>query len=87
MQRQIARQPSGQGFGRHTMATFRIGDKVRLKVGRHHPRYKVGDSGTVTAVMPKSRMSGQELYQVRVEGHKDAVLPVFYADELELVVD
>jgi hypothetical protein len=67
------------------MDLFRSGDKVRLKAGRYLPRYNAGDIGTISAVIPEWRSGGQELYQVCVDRDKNAALPVFYADELELV--
>jgi hypothetical protein len=67
------------------MGSFKIGDRVRLRVGRRHPEYRAGDTGTVAAVMPSESTSGQEVYQVRMDEGGAELLPVFYADELELV--
>jgi hypothetical protein len=63
--------------------SFKIGDRVRLRDGHRHPGYHVGDTGTVTAVIPSPTSGGEALYQVRVNGKKEALYPCFYADELE----
>ena len=65
------------------MASFKIGDRVRL-TARHRQRgYHAGDTGTVIAVMPAATSDEKGLYQVRVDGKEEALNPSFYADELE----
>jgi hypothetical protein len=66
------------------MSVFQVGDRVRLKAGRHHAGYRQGDTGTITAVMPSTTSSGGELYEVNMDRNTSTLHSAFYTDELEL---
>jgi hypothetical protein len=67
------------------MSVFQVGDRVRLKPGRHYPGYKPGDTGTIAARLPSTTRIGIALYEVVMDRDGQSLLPAFYADELELV--
>jgi len=65
------------------MASFKTGDRVRLRAGHRHPGYSAGETGTVTAVIPSTTSGGEDLCQVRLDGKEEALYPSFFANELE----
>jgi hypothetical protein len=67
------------------MRVFQVGDRVRLKAGRHHAGYQQGEMGTIAAQMPSTTRFGVELYEVEMDEDEQALRPAFYADELELM--
>jgi hypothetical protein len=66
-------------------ATFKIGDRVRLRASLGHPGYRPGDTGTIKAVIPSPTSGGEPLYLVDIDQDERPLCPAFYADELELV--
>jgi hypothetical protein len=67
------------------MSVFQVGDRVRLKAGRHHGGYHQGDTGTIAAKTPSTTSIGVELYEVEMDRDEQTLRPAFCADELELV--
>jgi hypothetical protein len=63
---------------------FKVGDRVRLTLGRRQPEHSTGDTGTIAAVMPSAASGGEAWYQVRMDGNESVLYPVFYTGELEL---
>ena len=57
------------------MASFKIGDRVRLRAGPRHPGYSAGETGTVTAVIPSTTGGGEDLCQVRLQSQADFLSP------------
>ena len=62
---------------------FKVGDRIRLKPGRPHHGYLVGDTGTIVGVLAPSDGQTLSLYRVRMNRTTAGLYATFQAEDLE----
>jgi hypothetical protein len=62
---------------------FRVGDRIRLKPGRPHGGYLVGDTGTIISLLSPPAGQKLPLYRVRMNRTTAGLYATFQGEELE----